>query len=59
VDAEDEGLFEGLKLAAVAVICALLTAAAVIGAGQTILARQPSASDDGAAPSSMLVRASR
>lgn len=58
VDAEDEGLFEGLKLAAVAVVCALLTAAIVIGAGQTVLARQASASGDGAPPT-LLVRASR
>ena len=55
---DDGGLVEGLKLAAVAVVCALLTAGLVIGAGQAMLGTnnpRGGAADSGAA----LVRANR
>ena len=54
---DDGGLVEGLKLAAVAVVCALLTAGLVIGAGQAMLGTNNprGAADSGA----VLVRASR
>jgi hypothetical protein len=55
---DDGGLVEGLKLAAVAVVCALLTAGLVIGAGQAMLATNNPRG--GAADSAaVLVRASR
>ncbi len=55
---DDGGLVEGLKLAAVAVVCALLTAGLVIGAGQ---AMRGTNNPRGTPPDSgaVLVRASR
>ena len=58
MDAEDEGLFEGLRLAAVAVVFAVATAAIVIGAGQVILPQHAKASAEDGSPT-LLVRASR
>jgi hypothetical protein len=55
---DDGGLVEGLKLAAVAVVCALLTAGLVIGAGQAMLGTnnpRGGATDNGA----VLLRTSR
>ena len=39
LERDDAELFEGLKLAAVAVICACITAGLVIGVGEALLPR--------------------
>jgi hypothetical protein len=39
VERDDADLFEGLKLAAVAVVCACITAGLVIGVGEALLLR--------------------
>ena len=48
VERDDAELFDGLKLAAVAVVCACITAGLVIGVGEALLLRgsaAPSGSD--------------
>lgn len=46
VERDDAELFEGLKLAAVAVVCACITAGLIIGVGEALLPRVSDAASD-------------